>query len=81
MSLPLPLALTCTVPAFTLAVITDAVVAFALVRLLVAVAVFVFLVVALIAVVTSNQNVTRLNTGQRAHGGASNQECCYTAKN
>ena len=64
--MPLPLALTCTVPAFTLAVITDAVVAFALVRLLVAV--FVFLVVALIAMVTSNQNVTRLNTGQRAHG-------------
>ena len=56
----LPLALTWTVLAVTLAVITDVFVVFAVV--------FVFLVVALVAVVSSNQNFTRLKTGQRVHG-------------
>ena len=60
----------CVIPAFTLAVITDAVVAFAFVPFLVAVAVFVGLVVvlmAMVAVVSSNQHFTCLNIGQGRH--------------
>ena len=67
---PLSLALACVVPAFTLAVITDTVVAFAFVPFLVAVVVFVGLVVGLmtmVAVVSSNQNFTCLNIGQGRH--------------
>ena len=67
---PLTLALACVALTFTLAVITDAVVAFALVRFLVGVVVIVFLVVvlmAMVAMISRKQNFTCLNIGQSTH--------------
>ena len=66
----LPFALACVVSAFTLAVITHAVIAFAFVPFLAAIVVFVFLVVVLRAmgpVISSSQNFTCLNIRQSAH--------------
>ena len=65
----LPLALTGVVLACALAVITNSIVLFTLVPLLVAI-IFVFLVVVLLAVVAvipSNQNVSCLSSGQSSH--------------